>query len=99
MSATALISRSVVLISKATAQKLFPGEDPIGRQMYFGTDNDIGLRAEVVGIVGDVRFVGLDRTARWNSTVPGRSARFPFFALAVKSQFKPEARGQWSAPR
>jgi putative ABC transport system permease protein len=42
----------VVIISKSTAQKLFPGEDPLGKQMYFGTDNGVGLVTEVIGVVG-----------------------------------------------
>ena len=34
----------VVLVSKSTAQKLFPGgEDPIGKRIFFGTDNNTGL--------------------------------------------------------
>ncbi len=83
----------VVIISKATAQKLFPGEDPIGRQMYFGTDNGIGLVTEVVGIVGDVRFVGLDKISEVEFYRPWPQRTAPFFALAVRSQFKPEAAG------
>ena len=31
----------VVILSKSTAQKLYPGgEDPIGKQIFFGTDNN-----------------------------------------------------------
>ena len=52
----------VVIVSKSTAQKLFPGgEDPIGKRILFGTDNNTGLPAEVVGIVGDVRSIRLDQ--------------------------------------
>src|SRR5205085_2885406 len=29
----------VVILSKATAKKLFPDEDPLGHRIYFGTDN------------------------------------------------------------
>ena len=49
----------VVLISKSSANKLFPNEDPVGRQILFGTDNNTGLAAEVVGVVGDTRSVQL----------------------------------------
>jgi hypothetical protein len=54
----------VVVVSKSTAQRLFPNEDPLGKRIYFGTDNNTGLPAEVIGIVGDVRSIGLDRSER-----------------------------------
>ena len=82
---------AVVIISKSTAQKLFPGEDPLGRQMYFGTDNGTGLVAEIVGIVGDVRFVQLDQTADVEFYRPWAQRTIPFLTIVVRSQFKPEA--------
>lgn len=51
----------VVLISRATARKLFPDEDPLGRVMLFGTDNGVGFRAQIIGVVGDVRSVELSK--------------------------------------
>jgi predicted permease len=39
----------VVILSKATAKKLFPNEDPIGHQIFFGTDKGTGLAAEWSG--------------------------------------------------
>ena len=83
----------VVIISKATAQKLFPGEDPIGRQMYFGTDNGIGLVTEIVGIVGDVRFVSLNETSDVEFYRPWAQRTGPFLGITVRSQFKPESAG------
>jgi putative ABC transport system permease protein len=83
----------VVIISKSTAQKLFPGEDPLGRQMYFGTDNGIGLVAEVIGVVGDVRFTSLNETSDVEFYRPWAQRSQAFFAIAVRSQFKPEAAG------
>src|SRR5256714_7380126 len=53
---------NVVILSKSTAQKLYPGgEDPIGKQIFFGTDNNTGLPSEVIGIVGDVRSIRLEQ--------------------------------------
>jgi putative ABC transport system permease protein len=83
----------VVIISKSTAQKLFPGEDPIGRQMYFGTDNGIGLVTEIVGIVGDIRFVSLNETSDVEFYRPWAQRTGPFLAITVRSQFKPESAG------
>ena len=58
----------VVLISEAMARRYWPGEDPVGRRITFNsgiprerqqTVGGPGSR-EVVGIVGDVRHLGLD---------------------------------------
>jgi predicted permease len=82
----------VVLVSKSTAQKLFPGgEDPIGKRIFFGTDNNTGLPCEIVGVVGDVRSIRLDRANDIEFYRPWAQRAFPFFGLTVKSAVKPEA--------
>jgi predicted permease len=54
-------SPHVAVISQALAEKTWPGEDPIGRQIQFGNmDGDLRL-LHIVGIVGDVRELGLDQ--------------------------------------
>ncbi len=83
----------VVLISKSSAQKLFPNEDPIGKQMYFGTDNGIGLVTEIVGVVGDVRSNRLDRANDVEFYRPFAQRTLPFVAVAVRTALKPEAAG------
>ena len=82
----------VVIVSKSTAQKLFPGgEDPIGKRILFGTDNNTGLPAEVVGIVGDVRSIRLDQANDIEFYRPWPQRSSPFLSLTVKTAFKPEA--------
>jgi predicted permease len=82
----------VVLVSKSTAHKLFPGgEDPIGKRLFFGTDNNTGLPCEIVGVVGDVRSIRLDRENDVEFYRPWAQRAFPFFAVTVKSAVKPEA--------
>ena len=82
---------AVVILSSSTAKKLFPNEDPIGRQILFGTDNGNGLPAEVVGIVGDVRSRQLAKAndVEFYRSWPQRSA--PFLNVVVRSVTKPEA--------
>ncbi|MEY2489645.1 MAG: hypothetical protein QOC70_1587 [Verrucomicrobiota bacterium] len=81
----------VVLVSKSTAQRLFPNEDPIGKRIYFGTDNNTGLPAEVVGVVGDVRSQRLDRAndVEFYRPWPQRSGAFMW--VTVQTAVKPEA--------
>lgn len=82
---------NVVILSKSTAQKLYPGEDPLGRQIFFGTDNGTGLATEVIGVVGDVRSQQLAESNEIEFYRPWPQRSSPFFALAVRTLTKPEA--------
>lgn len=84
-------SPPLVIISKSTAQKLFPGEDPIGRQMLFGTDNGTGLVTEIVGMVGDVRSVRLDQTNDVEFYRPWAQRTVPFVTVIARSPLSPKA--------
>ena len=46
-----------VLINHVTAEKFWPGKDPIGR--HFGQGRDMTHWYEVVGVIGDIRSFGL----------------------------------------
>jgi len=81
----------VVLLSKSTAQSLFPNEDPLGKRIFFGTDNNTGLPAEVVGVVGDVRSLRLDRANDVEFYRPWPQRSGPFFWVTVRTAVKPEA--------
>jgi len=83
---------NVVILSKSTAQKLYPGgEDPIGKQIFFGTDNNTGLPCEVIGIVGDVRSIRLEQANDIEFYRPWPQRSNQFLAVAVKTAFKPDA--------
>ncbi|HVS22962.1 MAG TPA: ABC transporter permease [Gammaproteobacteria bacterium] len=45
-----------VIVSRSTAERLWPGEDPIGKQLRV---NQFGFRETVIGVVEDVRQLGL----------------------------------------
>jgi len=81
----------VVLVSKSTAQRLFPNEDPIGKRMWFGPDNNTGYMTEIVGVVGDVRSLRLDRQNDIEFYRPWTQRSNPFMAVTVRSAIKPEA--------
>jgi putative ABC transport system permease protein len=51
----------VTIISETLAQRYFPNEDPIGRQMKFGFPPNGDVSREIVGIVGDVRDASLGK--------------------------------------
>jgi putative ABC transport system permease protein len=54
-------SRQVVVISETAVRRFFPGEDPIGQWITIGWGRPDGPKAggEVVGVVGDVKELGL----------------------------------------
>jgi putative ABC transport system permease protein len=81
----------VVILSKATAKKLFPNEDPLGHRILFGTDNGNGAAAEVVGVVGDVRSQDLSKTNDVEFYRPWAQRSSPFLNVLVRSTTKPEA--------
>jgi putative ABC transport system permease protein len=50
----------VAVISQSLAQKYWPDEDPVGKQIQFGNMDGDERLLQVVGVVGDVRERGLD---------------------------------------
>jgi predicted permease len=64
----------VVLINEAAARKYFPGEDPVGKRVavYQGGFN---TGAEVIGVVGDVRYGTIDSVPRPDAYISYGQAR------------------------
>ena len=52
---------NVAIISKVLAQRYFPNQDPLGKEMMFGFPPKTNVPRKIVGIVGDVRDVALTR--------------------------------------
>ncbi|HEU4631413.1 MAG TPA: ABC transporter permease [Gemmatimonadaceae bacterium] len=63
-----------VVINQALAKHAFPGEDPVGRHVLFGTAQQ-STAFEIVGVVGDVRQYGLDQPAQEEMYFSGADAR------------------------
>lgn len=51
----------VIIISRALAEKYYPGENPIGKRLKIGTNDEPGEDPwrEIVGVVGDIRNTNL----------------------------------------
>ena len=67
--------RSIAVVSTVAAEHLWPGEDPVGKQFHIGAPARPPIL--VVGIVGDVHGVSLDRPPSptmylpyWQSVIP-----------------------------
>jgi putative ABC transport system permease protein len=80
----------VAIIDESTARQFFPGEDPIGRHIKLIEDDDDNQPREIVGIVGNTR---------WMISQPGRPTFYlPLFTrdangatLAVRSSSNVES--------
>ncbi len=55
----------VAIINETMARRYFPNQDPIGKRIkQGGADRPQASWMEVVGVVGDVKYTGLDATAQ-----------------------------------
>jgi len=76
---------SVALISKAMAQRYFPNQDPIGKRINFAFPPDPDMPREIVGVVGDVRDVSLDKAPGPMMYAPYAQSPFWGANLVVRS--------------
>ena len=84
----------VVLINERTAQRFFAGTDPIGQQIRVGAqiarDGRNGPRT-IVGIVGNVKYRGLDEETPAEIYLPYDQQRVDAFTVAVRTTADPLA--------
>ena len=56
---------SVAVVDQAWTERFFPGEDPIGKRFHSGGCNEPDCPwTSVIGVVGDVKYMGLDVPAQ-----------------------------------
>jgi putative ABC transport system permease protein len=88
-----------VVISDTMARRYFPGGDPLGKRLVFGGGKDL---REIVGVISDVKFFGLNLDARPSMYFPQAQTPSRGMSLVVRTQGDPLAlasaiRGQTSA--
>jgi putative ABC transport system permease protein len=81
----------VVVISQVLAEELFPGRDPLGRQVI--VDGDTRTPWEVVGVVGDIKSDGLRDEPRSRGAFYRSHAQMPYptMRLAIRTSGDPSA--------
>lgn len=73
----------VAVVNQALAENVFPGQDPIGKYMNFGPGND---KLQIVGVVGNVRHVGLETAPRSEVYLPFGQGHWPSVFIVVRSK-------------
>jgi len=74
----------VAIVSESMARRYWPGQDPIGKRLRFDDAEDNPWFI-VVGLVGDVRQLGLSREAPALLFFPYEQFALPFTSVAVRS--------------
>jgi len=81
----------VAVINQALAEGLWPGENPLGKQVTWGDPSDDGTEwAEIVGIVGNTLFESLDSEPRSEIFRPFSQSPMPFLTMVIKSRAESE---------
>lgn len=82
-------SRPVVVVSKTLVDKVFPGENAVGKTLVMPNWGDEGLFLEVVGVVGDVKDYGLASENRPVFYLPFRQIPGTLMSLALRVEGEP----------
>ncbi len=76
-------SLNIAVINDALARTVFPGQDPIGKQLtHFGPDD---LTLQIIGVVGNVRHVGLDADPHSEIYQLLGQAQWPSMFVAIRT--------------
>jgi putative ABC transport system permease protein len=84
-------SPPVVIINETMAKRFWPGEDPIGRRMKYGSLASPAPWMTVVGIVADTRRTGYDAAVRPETYLPHPQGGDSDMMLVVRTARDPAA--------
>ena len=79
-------SQSVVVINQTMARQIWPGEEPLGKRIKHGFKEQV---AEVVGVIGDVKYAGLDQQTKPEMYAPFAQRSWPFMRIVVRTKSDP----------
>ena len=77
----------VVVINQTTATRYWPGQDAIGKHLANSRDR---VQREIVGVVADVKFGGLNATNTEEMYLPMAQAPWPTMTVVVRSAANPQ---------
>jgi putative ABC transport system permease protein len=80
----------VAIVNETMASRMWPGQDPLGRQLVFKSDLGRVSTKTIVGVSRDVRDTGSRLTARSEIYVPFADEPVPVIRIVVKTAFSAE---------
>jgi putative ABC transport system permease protein len=81
----------VVVINEELAREYWPDQNPIGKRVSFDSRDGRPIWREVIGVVGDVRHLGLDRGLRSEIYIPYIQFGGPPSTLVVRTNVEPRS--------
>jgi putative ABC transport system permease protein len=87
-------SPDVVIINRTMARELFPDESAIGRRLQIINSEQSNEWREIVGVVGDVRYSGLDDPGEAAIYVPFAQNAFLWSNLMIRTTVAPPTLAQ-----
>lgn len=82
-------SPKVAVISENCARRMFPQQDPIGKQIQLGGRNDSKPWITIVGVVGDVRQYGLDKAPDMEAYIAQAQNMSYLFSMVARTTIDP----------
>jgi putative ABC transport system permease protein len=77
----------VVVINQTTATRYWPGQEAVGKHLANSRDR---VQREIVGVVADVKFGGLNAASTEEMYLPIAQAPWPTMTLVVRSSANPQ---------
>ena len=87
--ADATTAPPVAIVNETTAERYWPGQDPVGQRFKLGGFASTNPWLTVVGVARDVRHFGLDSDARREIFRPYSQAAWPVMTMTVKTAASP----------
>ncbi len=82
-------SRRVIVLSETAARQMFGRDNPVGRVVPFGAPGASSAPPEVIGVIGDVKYSGLQSAPDGALYMPVTQRLFDRQYLVVKTQGAP----------
>lgn len=81
-------ARRVVIVNETLAKQYFPGENPLGKRLTINMKSE-NVPTEIVGVVGDVKHVGLDTEVRAMTYWPHPELPLGSLTLMIRTSVDP----------